>query len=218
MKTIETKRLNSFRKSLTATSFSRFFNPAIVEYQLNDPNSETTIVINENIYKRIRDIMLSQADIDESVIKQHLDGRMEQDSPRQTPGLFSRPKNTPWGKIQDCDTLCTGVFMVMTPEHGGTMVSNNMTAVLSPAARKCGFQHNGYLCFNEDYAEDVVFRELLDKKLWTIPDRIKDKAAYEENMNNSIREHNPEYWRARQRGRETAQSRHAPAPARHAEL
>ena len=52
-----------------------------------------------------------------------------------------------------------------------------------------------------DVYKRQVLRELLDKKLWNIPDRIKDKAQFEENLNQSIRQYNPEYWRARQSGR-----------------
>ena len=55
---------------------------------------------------------------------------------------------------------------------------------------------------SEDAQESVVLRELLDKKLWNIPDRIKDKGQFEEKLNQSIRQYNPEYWRARQSGRE----------------
>ena len=74
-----------------------------------------------------------------------------------------------------------------------------------------------YLCFEEDTQEDVVLRELLDKKLWQIPERIKDKAAFEENINLSIRRYNPEYWRARQSGLEAAQAARKEAPARQTE-
>ena len=89
-----------------------------------------------------------------------------------------------------------------TASHGGTMVSKEVAAFLSPAAKKCGFRQGGYLCFEEDTQEEVVFRELLDKRLWKIPDRIRNKEAFEENINQSLREHNPAYWRARTRGRE----------------
>ena len=51
-----------------------------------------------------------------------------------------------------------------------------------------------------------MLRELLDKKLWKIPERIKDKAAFEENINRSIKRYNPEYWRARQSGLEAVQT------------
>ena len=62
-----------------------------------------------------------------------------------------------------------------------------------------------------------MLRELLDKKLWKIPERIKDKAAFEENINRSIKRYNPEYWRARQSGLETTQSARKEAPARQTE-
>ncbi len=88
--------------------------------------------------------------------------------------------------------------------------------MLSPAARKCGFRQGGYLCFEEDCQESVVLRELLDKKLWKIPERIKDTAAFEEGINKSLREYNPDYWRARQAGLEKAPARQT-ATARSAE-
>lgn len=125
-------------------------------------------------------------------------------------GVFREPEKSPWGEVQACDVLCPGVFMVSTASHGGTMVAKEVAAFLSPAARKCGFQQRGYFCYEEDAQESVVLRELLDKKLWKVPDRIKDTAAFEENINQSIRQYNPEYWRSRQRGREAAK----PAPIR----
>ena len=132
--------------------------------------------------------------------------------------MFRQPEKSPWGKVQHCDTLCPGVFLVSTASHGGTMIAKDMAAALSPAARKCGFKQGGYLCFEEDSQEDVALRELLDKKLWAVPDRIKDKAAFEETINKSLREYNPDYWRARQSGLEKVQARQtAPAPAHSAE-
>lgn len=47
--------------------------------------------------------------------------------------------------------------------------------LLSPEARKCGFREGGYLWFEEDCCEQVVLRELMDKKLWT-PPRIGSKT------------------------------------------
>ena len=116
--------------------------------------------------------------------------------------MYRKPEISPWGRVQVCDILCPGVFLVSTASHGGTMVSKEVAAFLSPAAKKCGFRQGGYLCFEEDTQEEVVFRELLDKRLWKIPDRIRNKEAFEENINQSLREHNPAYWRARTRGRE----------------
>lgn len=121
--------------------------------------------------------------------------------------MYQQPEKSPWGKVQHCEILCPGVFLVSTSSHGGTMFSKGMAAVLSPAARKCGFRHGSFLCFEEDSQEDVAFRELLDKRLWVVPERIKDKAAFEENINKSIREYNPDYWRVRQAGLEKAQAR-----------
>lgn len=142
----------------------------------------------------------------------------QQSRGQYSPGLYSPPKNSPWGEVDWNETLCPGVFMVSTSSHGGIMVSKDMTAILSPAAVKCGLRANGYLCFEEDCDENIVFRELLDKKLWDIPDRIKDKAAYEEHINASLREYHPDYWRTRQAGRENQPVRQNAAPAHNAEL
>ena len=95
-------------------------------------------------------------------------------------------------------------------------LAREAAAILSPAAKKCGFKDKGYLCFEEDAQESVVLRELLDKKLWKVPDRIKDKAAFEENINRSIRQYNPDYWRARQSGIEAAKEARRPRPDREA--
>ncbi|MDD3229726.1 MAG: hypothetical protein PHE09_10975 [Oscillospiraceae bacterium] len=130
--------------------------------------------------------------------------------------MYQQPEKSPWGEVQHCEILCPGVFLVSTASHGGTMFSKDMAAVLSLAARKCGFRHSGFLCFEEDCQEDVAFRELLDKRLWAVPDRIKDKAAFEENINKSIREYNPDYWRIRQAGLEKTPARQT-APAHSAE-
>ena len=87
--------------------------------------------------------------------------------------MYQRPEKSPWGEVETCDVLCPGVFLVSTASHGGTLVSNEVSAMLSPAAQKCGFRHGGYLCFEEDSQESIVLRELLDTKLWAVPARIK---------------------------------------------
>jgi hypothetical protein len=119
-------------------------------------------------------------------------------------GPFAPPKNSPWGEVDYCDALCPGVFLVSAASHGGAMVAKDMANVLSPAARKCGLRQNGFLCFEEDCDEAIVLRELLDKKLWDIPDRIKDRAAFEESIDRSLKEYHPDYWRSREHGREAA--------------
>jgi len=115
--------------------------------------------------------------------------------------MFRQPNNSPWGEVDYCDTLCPGVYLVYTPEHGGIMVAREIQEFLSPAARKHGQRKNGFLCYEEDTEEAIVLRELLDKKLWDIPDRIKDREAFEENINNTLRKYHPEYWRSRENGR-----------------
>mgnify|MGYP000237740879 CR=1 FL=1 len=133
---------------------------------------------------------------------------------RQRTGGMSSSKRTLRGQGSDLRHALPGVFLVSTASHGGTMVAKEVAAVLSTAAKKCGFQRNGYICFEEDAQESVVLRELLDKKLWKIPDRIKDKEKFEENINQSIRQYNPDYWRARQAGREAAVEGKRPLPAK----
>ena len=120
--------------------------------------------------------------------------------------IFKSPKNSPWGEVQTCDTLSPGVFLVSTSGHGGAMVAKEAAAFLSPAARKCGFREGGYLCFEEDSQEAIVLRELMDKGLWT-PTHTTDKEAFEDRLNEHIREYNPDYWRSRQSGRQNAAPR-----------
>lgn len=129
--------------------------------------------------------------------------------------IFELPRFSPWGEVQICDTLCPGVFMVSGENGGGTMVARDMVAVLSSAAQKCGVSVGGYLCFDADTRENVVLRELLDKGLWSIPARVRNKAAFEENINAALRCEQPEYWRSREQGRQREPAR--PAPAHSAE-
>lgn len=124
-----------------------------------------------------------------------------QEREQPTPALFSPPKDSPWGEVDYCDTLCPGVFLVSTPGHGGAMVARDMELILSPAARKHGQRQNGFLCFEEDTEEAIVLRELLDKKLWDVPERIQDKAAFEDGINKTLQEYHPDYWRSRETGR-----------------
>lgn len=109
------------------------------------------------------------------------------------------PEFSPWGEIDWCETLIPGIDMVATPSHGGIMVSREAAVLLTPAARRCGHWQGGYLCFEEDTEENVVLRELLDQKLWKIPERIKDRNAFEESINRSIQNYHPEYWCAREK-------------------
>lgn len=108
------------------------------------------------------------------------------------------PETSPWGEIDWSETLAPGFEMVATPSHGGIMVSRDASFKLSSAARKCGFWSGGYLCFEEDVDENVVLRELLDKKLWPIPERIKDREAFVAYIDQSVQTYHPQYWKARE--------------------
>lgn len=111
------------------------------------------------------------------------------------------PAFSPWGEVQSCEELYAGIFSVSTPSHGGIMIESQSVFYLSSAARKCGFYEGGYLCFEEDCQETVVLRELLDRKMWAIPERISDPAAFEQVLNEEVQRWYPEYWKARQAGR-----------------
>lgn len=80
------------------------------------------------------------------------------------------PKLSPWGKVQTCTELCSGVYSVSTAGHGGIMVRMNAAErIFSEAARKCGFVEGDYLCFEEDCDAQVALRELMDKNLFKAP-------------------------------------------------
>lgn len=128
----------------------------------------------------------------------------EQQRPETAANVFSMPRQSPWGEVQGCTTLYPGVFLVTAPGHGGVMVAAGVAEILTPEARKCGFREDGYLNFEEDSQEAVVFRELLDKGLWEIPDKAGNKAGFEEGINKSLRDFNPSYWQSRQERLEKA--------------
>jgi hypothetical protein len=113
--------------------------------------------------------------------------------------MSAAPRTSPWGAVQKFEELADGVFEVSTAGHGGIMVRKSAADFLSPEAVKSGaFQERSYLCFEEDCCAQLVIRELLDKKLWHIPDHIADKAKYEDAINQSVKHWHPEYWAARQ--------------------
>lgn len=95
---------------------------------------------------------------------------------------------SPWGEIQALETLYPGIHLITTPGHGGIMAEWPAYLELSGAARKCGFRENGCLWFEEDCCEQVVLRELLDRGMWTLPDRISDPAKFEEGINRIIQQ------------------------------
>ena len=45
---------------------------------------------------------------------------------RQNAIVPEAPSYSPWGNIQECETLCPGVYSVSTPGHGGIMVHREL--------------------------------------------------------------------------------------------
>ena len=73
------------------------------------------------------------------------------------------PSYSPWGKVQECETLCPGVYSVSTPVHGGIMVRRYLAEkIFRKEAMGCAFVEGGYLCFEEDCDAQVALRELMD--------------------------------------------------------
>lgn len=111
---------------------------------------------------------------------------------------FDWPEFSPWGKIQHCEVLCNGAFEVSTASHGGVMVRKEIEKILlSPAARKCGFQENGYRCFEEDCDAPVALLELIEAG------RTKAREApyfqpgeFARLLKESIQRYHPDYWNA----------------------
>lgn len=111
------------------------------------------------------------------------------------------PKLSPWGKVQTCTELCSGIYSVSTAGHGGIMARMKASErIFSEAARKYGFVEGDYLCFEEDCDEQVALRELMDKNLFKAPINSRlSPEAYETAINASIQAHHPEYWEYRQK-------------------
>lgn len=107
---------------------------------------------------------------------------------------------SPWGQIDEVVRIIPGIDLVSTPSHGGARVTREAAMLLSTPARKCGFRDGGYFWFEEDCCEQVVLRELMDKKLWAPPqDRVKDAAAFEAAIDRTLQTYQPEYWVAREK-------------------
>ena len=134
---------------------------------------------------------------------------LEESKPPVRP--FTHLRNSPWGEVQSSEKLCPGVYMVSAENQSGIMVTRDMTAAFSPIALKCGVKYKDYVCFEDNGAKDVALRELLDKKLLTITGDAKDRAAYEESINKSLQDKQPQYWRSRENRRELAMPQKAAA-------
>ena len=120
---------------------------------------------------------------------------------RQNAIVPEAPYYSPWGNIQECETLCTGVYSVSTPGHGGIMVRRELAEkIFRKEAMGCAFVKGGYLCFEEDCDAQVALRELMDKKMIQAPVNERfGPGAYEAVINSSVQIHHPEYWQAREK-------------------
>ena len=108
--------------------------------------------------------------------------------------MIELPRFSPWGPVQHCSILCSGVFEVDTARHGGIMVLRSaVDDVLSKPAQDCGFWENGYLCFEEDADAQIVLRELLDQHWIEAPERFTP-SEYDTLINQSIEHWHPDYW------------------------
>lgn len=110
------------------------------------------------------------------------------------------PFYSPWGKVQECETLCPGAYSVSTPGHGGIMVRRELAEkVFRKEALDCGFIEGAYLCFEEDCDEPVALRELMDKGMYQAP--VNERfapGAYEVLINDSLQTFHPAYWQTRE--------------------
>lgn len=111
------------------------------------------------------------------------------------------PPYSPWGNVQECETLCPGVYSVSTPGHGGIMVRRELAEkVFRKEALNCGFTEGAYLCFEEDCDEPVALRELMDKGMYQAP--VNERfapGAYEAVINDSLQTFHAAYWQAREK-------------------
>ena len=111
------------------------------------------------------------------------------------------PPYSPWGNVQECETLCPGVYSVSTPGHGGIMVRRELAEkIFRKEALDCGFTEGAYLCFEEDCDEPVALRELMDKGMYQAP--VNERfapGAYEAVINDSLQTFHATYWQAREK-------------------
>ena len=93
------------------------------------------------------------------------------------------PPYSPWGNVQECETLRELAEKVFRKE-----------------ALNCGFTEGAYLCFEEDCDEPVALRELMDKGMYQAP--VNERfapGAYEAVINDSLQTFHAAYWQAREK-------------------
>jgi len=109
------------------------------------------------------------------------------------------PLNSPWGMIEDPITeIAPGVYMVASASHGGIMIrKQDAEKMFSQEAIKCGFEFNGWYCFEEDCEMFVIMRELLDDPDWDTSrcDIDISRTELEDYINTGLKKYSAEYWR-----------------------
>lgn len=115
--------------------------------------------------------------------------------------LDSSPTKSPWGEIQACYGVCSGVYSVSTASHGGIMAEETAAkSIFSKAALRCAFHSMGFYCFEEDCDAPVALRELMDKKLYDAPvNEYYREGEFSDCIDRSLQNWHPEYWKARQK-------------------
>lgn len=116
------------------------------------------------------------------------------------------PGYSPWGAIQSCQEHCSGVFEVSTANHGGVMARMDMAKnIFSGDALLHGaFFEAGWYCFEEGCCAAVAYRELMDKHLLKLPKDV-DVKKFEKEVNDTLRQSVPEYWRVYQKNKEKSE-------------
>ena len=83
----------------------------------------------------------------------------------RTGGMFHAPKSSPWGEVQNCETLCPGsVFGIYRQPRRNDGGKRGSRRSLPSGQKNAASRSKGYICYEEDAQESVVLRELLDKK------------------------------------------------------
>ena len=101
----------------------------------------------------------------------------------------NEPEMSLWGEVQHCYTIAPGIYVVSTAGHGGVMIDRQLAAyILSSAARKEAESFGQYLCFEEDVAACIAFREMIDKGILTKENPFFDAYSADADAILSLRE------------------------------
>jgi hypothetical protein len=110
------------------------------------------------------------------------------------------PKWSPWGEVDGCTTITTGVYWVSTPSHGGLMIDNRIIGgLLTPEAIKegsyFGDNERHWTTYEEDEQCNVAFYELQERGVSLI--RIFGNVDTKDSRIKSLSRWRPDYLRSR---------------------